>query len=225
MFVCDSGSVEIECDSKRQLSQNLTIQVRDRLGNTAECPPDVEPMVSVDHSPSKSGSTAVFIGNVIRKGTEFVFNNDATISGHPGIITMCLFDKDNRFSKDTQRISLKPGAPHHIELKSQAFDDSSQKHDHTAKFFSNCFLSASIYAYVCDRSGNKTPLKTTLNLAWTPASCGQQLTKKTTQKGEVMFEANTMKCGSRTGEQQVRLRVSSSEHRNLQVSFFRSVYF
>ena len=38
-----------------------------------------------------------------------------------------------------------------------------------------------------------------------------------------MFEANTMKCGSRTGEQQVRLRVSSSEHRNLQVSFFRSV--
>ena len=38
-----------------------------------------------------------------------MFNNDATISGHPGIITMCLFDKDNRFSKDTQRISLKPG--------------------------------------------------------------------------------------------------------------------
>ena len=115
------------------------------------------------------------------------------------------------------------GAPHHLELKSQAFDDSSQMHDHTAKFFSYCFLSAPIYAYVCDRSGNKTPLKTTLSLSWTPASCGAMLTKKTTQKGELMFDANTLKCGSRTGEQQVKLRVSSSEHRNLQVSCFRSV--
>lgn len=56
-----------------------------------------------------SGSTAVFIGNIIRKGTEFVFNNEATISGNPGTITMSVFDKDNKFSKDTQRISLKPG--------------------------------------------------------------------------------------------------------------------
>jgi len=58
---------------------------------------------------SCSGSTAVFIGNIIRKGTEFVFNNEATISGNPGTITMSVFDKDNKFSKDTQRISLKPG--------------------------------------------------------------------------------------------------------------------
>lgn len=56
-----------------------------------------------------SGSTAVFIGNLICKGTEFVFNNEATISGNPGIITMCVYDKDGKFARDTQRISLKPG--------------------------------------------------------------------------------------------------------------------
>ena len=111
------------------------------------------------------------------------------------------------------------GAPHHIELRSQAFDDSSQKHEHTAKLFSNCFLNAPIHAFVCDRSGNKTPLRTTLNLSWIPSSCGTQLTKRA-QKGEAVFEANTMKCGSRAGDQQqVKLRVISSEHKNLTVSF------
>ena len=56
-----------------------------------------------------SGSTAVFIGHLTLKGTEFVFNNDATISGNPGIITMCVSDKEGKFSRDTQKISLKPG--------------------------------------------------------------------------------------------------------------------
>ncbi|KAK2571643.1 Structural maintenance of chromosomes flexible hinge domain-containing protein 1 [Acropora cervicornis] len=186
------GSVEIACDSKKQLSQSLKIRVMDRLGNSAPCPPDVEPLVSVEHSPSKRGSTAVFIGNLIRRSTEFAFNNDSTICGNPG-------------------------APHHIELKSQAFDDSSLKNEHAAKFFSNCFLTSPIHACVCDKSGNKSPLKTTLVLSWIPSSCGQTLSKKSTQKGEVMFEANTMKCGSRSGDQQVKLKVTSSEHKNLQV--------
>jgi len=115
------------------------------------------------------------------------------------------------------------GAPHHIELKSQAFDDPSQKHEHTAKLFSNCFLSAPVHAFVCDSSGNKTPLRTTLNLSWTPSSCGLLLTKRA-QKGEAVFEANTMKCGSRSGDQQVKLKVFSSDHKNLTVSFWRIVY-
>ena len=110
------------------------------------------------------------------------------------------------------------GAPHHIELRSQAFDDPSQKHEHTAKLFSNCFLSAPVHAFVCDSAGNKTPLRTTLNLSWTPSSCGLLLTKRA-QKGEVVFEANTMKCGSRSGDQQVKLKVFSSDHKNLTVSF------
>lgn len=215
LFVCEDDCVEIACDSKKQLSQKLKIRVMDRFRNAAECPPDVEPLVSVEHSPSKSASSAVFIGDLIRKGTEFVFNNDATISGNPGVVTMCLYDKDNRFSKDTQRITLKPGAPHHIELKSQGFDDPSLKNEHTAKFFSNCFLSSPIQACICDRSGNKTPLKTTLSLSWIPTSCGQPLVKKTTQRGELMFEAKTMKCGSRSGEQQLKIKVISSEHKNL----------
>ncbi|XP_078348913.1 structural maintenance of chromosomes flexible hinge domain-containing protein 1-like [Oculina patagonica] len=215
LFSSEAGSVEIECDSKKQLSQKLKIKVLDKLGNPAECPAGVEPLVSLEHSPSKSGSTAVFIGNLICKGTEFVFNNEATISGNPGVITMCVYDKDGKFARDTQRISLKPGAPHHIELKSQAFDDSSQKHEHTAKLFSNCFLNAPIQAFVCDRSGNKTTLRTTLNLSWIPSSCGILLTKKTA-RGEATFEANTMKCGSRAGDQQqVKIRVFSSEHKTL----------
>ncbi|XP_015762340.1 PREDICTED: structural maintenance of chromosomes flexible hinge domain-containing protein 1-like [Acropora digitifera] len=216
LFVSEGGSVEIACDSKKQLSQSLKIRVMDKLGNSAPCPPDVEPLVSVEHSPSKRGSTAVFIGNLIRRSTEFAFNNDSTICGNPGVITMSVYDKDNRFSKDTQRITLKPGAPHHIELKSQAFDDSSLKNEHAAKFFSNCFLTSPIHACVCDKSGNKSPLKTTLVLSWIPSSCGQTLSRKSTQKGEVMFEANTMKCGSRSGDQQVKLKVTSSEHKNLQ---------
>lgn len=56
-----------------------------------------------------SGSTAVFIGHLTLKGTEFVFNNDATISGNPGVVTMCVSDKEGKFSRDTQKISLKPG--------------------------------------------------------------------------------------------------------------------
>ena len=56
-----------------------------------------------------SGSTAVFIGHLTCKGIEFVFNNDATISGNPGVITMCVSDKEGKFSRDTQKISLKPG--------------------------------------------------------------------------------------------------------------------
>lgn len=119
-------------------------------------------------------------------------------------------------------IPVSPGAPHHIELKSQAFDDSSQKHEHTAKLFSNCFLNAPIHAFVCDKSGNKTTIRTTLNLSWIPASCGILLSKKT-QRGEALFEANTLKCGSRTGDQQVKLRVSSQDHKNLGVSV--TVYF
>ena len=43
------------------------------------------------------------------KGTEFVFNNDATISGQHGVVTMCVSDKNGRFTRDTQRINLKPG--------------------------------------------------------------------------------------------------------------------
>ena len=108
------------------------------------------------------------------------------------------------------------GAAHHIELKSQAFDDPSQKHEHTAKLFSNCFFNAPIHAFVCDRSGNKTTIRTTLNLSWVPASCGVLLQKKT-QRGEAVFEANTLKCGSRTGDQQVKLKVSSPDHKNLGV--------
>ena len=38
-----------------------------------------------------------------------MFNNEATISGNPGTITMSVFDKDGKFARDTQRISLKPG--------------------------------------------------------------------------------------------------------------------
>ena len=45
--------MEIACDSKKQLSQKLKIRVMDRFRNAAECPPDVEPLVSVEHSPSK----------------------------------------------------------------------------------------------------------------------------------------------------------------------------
>ena len=66
-----------------------------------------------------SGSTAVFIGNISRKGSEFVFNSEATISGQPGVITMCLYDNDNKFSKDTQRINLKPGECGHLYIISQ----------------------------------------------------------------------------------------------------------
>ena len=66
-----------------------------------------------------SGSTAVFIGNISRKGSEFVFNSEATISGQPGVITMCLYDNDNKFSKDTQRINLKPGECGHLFIISQ----------------------------------------------------------------------------------------------------------
>lgn len=214
LFSSETATVEIECDSKKQLSQKLRVQLRDKLGNPAECPAGVEPVVTVEHSPSKSGSTAVFIGHLTLKGTEFVFNNDATISGNPGVVTMCVSDKEGKFSRDTQKISLKPGAPHHIELRSQAFDDPSQKHEHSAKLFSNCFLSAPVHAFVCDSSGNKTPLRTTLNLSWTPSSCGLLLTKRA-QKGEAVFEANTMKCGSRSGDQTVKLRVFSSDHKNL----------
>ena len=38
-----------------------------------------------------------------------MFNNEATISGNPGTVTMSVCDKDGKFSRDTQRISLKPG--------------------------------------------------------------------------------------------------------------------
>ena len=92
-----------------------------------------------------------------------------------------------------------------------------------AWFDTNCFLSAPVHAFVCDSSGNKTPLRTTLNLSWTPSSCGLLLTKRA-QKGEAVFEANTMKCGSRSGDQQVKLKVFSSDHKNLTVSFWRIVY-
>jgi len=61
----------------------------------------------------------VFIGNISRKGSEFVFNSEATISGQPGVITMCLYDNDNKFSKDTQRINLKPGECGHLFIISQ----------------------------------------------------------------------------------------------------------
>ena len=53
LFSSEAGSVEIECDSKKQLSQKLKIKVLDKLGNPAECPSGVEPLVSIEHSPSK----------------------------------------------------------------------------------------------------------------------------------------------------------------------------
>jgi len=51
--VCEDQTLQIECDSKRQLSQNLKIRLNDKFGNPAECPQGVEPMVSVEHSPSR----------------------------------------------------------------------------------------------------------------------------------------------------------------------------
>ena len=53
LFVCEDQTLQIECDSKRQLSQNLKIRLNDKFGNPAECPQGVEPMVSVEHSPSR----------------------------------------------------------------------------------------------------------------------------------------------------------------------------
>lgn len=53
LFSSETASVEIECDSKKQLSQKLRVQLRDKLGNPAECPAGVEPVVTVEHSPSK----------------------------------------------------------------------------------------------------------------------------------------------------------------------------
>lgn len=47
------------------------------------------------------------IYNITNK--EFVFSNDATISGTPGILTMTVSDKDCKLSKDTKRINLLPG--------------------------------------------------------------------------------------------------------------------
>ena len=40
---------------------------------------------------------------------EFVFSNDANISGSPGILIMTVSDKDCKLSKDTKRINLTPG--------------------------------------------------------------------------------------------------------------------
>lgn len=156
----------------------------------------------------------IFLFTVFRWWAEMA-SHKCTKTNILRVISSSLFPWKRRLSFNFWFLS---GAPHHIELKSQAFDDSSkQNQEHTARFFSNCYLSASIFAHVCDRSRNKTPLKTTLNLSWIPGSCGLQLSKKTTQKGEVVFEASTMRCGSRSGDQQVKLRVSSSEHKSLQV--------
>ena len=53
MFVCEASTVEIECDSNRQLSQKLKLRLLDKFGNTAECPSDVEPLLNIEHSSSK----------------------------------------------------------------------------------------------------------------------------------------------------------------------------
>ena len=56
-----------------------------------------------------SGSTANFSGELVRRSSEFVFTNDSVVSGHPGVMTMLVYDKANKFTKDTQKINLKAG--------------------------------------------------------------------------------------------------------------------
>ena len=71
-------------------------------------------------------------------------------------------------------------------------------------------------ACVCDRGGNKTSFKTTLGLAWVPSTSGQQISKKTNQKGEAIFQSNVLRCTSKA-DKDVKIKVSSTEHRGLQV--------
>ena len=69
LFVCEDQTLQIECDSKRQLSQNLKIRLNDKFGNPAECPQGVEPMVSVEHSPSRR----LVKGQLPRRGFSAIF--------------------------------------------------------------------------------------------------------------------------------------------------------
>lgn len=82
LFCCETNSLEIECDSKKQLTQKLKIQLKDNLGNSAECPPDVEPLVSVEHSPTRRW-TIVFACNLAR--VCFTFNKWSVIRGGVGM--------------------------------------------------------------------------------------------------------------------------------------------
>lgn len=84
------------------------------------------------------------------------------------------------------------------------------------KLISNCYLGAHIAACICDRGGNKTSFKTTLGLSWVPAASGQQISKKTSQKGEAIFQSNVLRCTAKA-DKDVKIKVSSTEHRILQV--------
>ena len=47
-FVAETKTVEVECGTKKQLSQRLKVVVRDRFGNPAECPSGLKPSISLD---------------------------------------------------------------------------------------------------------------------------------------------------------------------------------
>ena len=113
---------------------------------------------------------------------------------------------------------MSPGPPHHIELKSQAFDSPDKSQTHSTKVLVNCLFGSPVYAFVCDKHGNRTSLKTTLNLSWAPGSAGQAVSKKTSARGEALFAADGIKCNTPRPDQEVRIKVSSTEHRTLQVT-------
>lgn len=117
------------------------------------------------------------------------------------------------------------GAPHHIELKSLAFDSPEKKQEHTTKVLVNCYLSAPLHACVCDKVGNKTPLKTILSLSWLPGSSGQPTSKKTSSRGEAIFPADSLKCNSPRVDQEIRIKAFSPEHRTLQVKQLGVLYY
>ena len=111
------------------------------------------------------------------------------------------------------------GQAHHIELRSQSFDCSEQSQNHTLKALQDCCLTHPIHVCICDRSGNRTPLKTKLNLTWKPASAGATVSKRTRDKGDTSFTAYDVRCTAKP-DQNAKIRVTSAEHRTLQVDGF-----
>ncbi|XP_032236995.2 structural maintenance of chromosomes flexible hinge domain-containing protein 1-like isoform X1 [Nematostella vectensis] len=219
----DTNTVEIECGAKKELAtSSLRVRTLDKYNNPTECPRDLTPIVSLHSSRQSESSSVEFSGELSYKSStkEFIFSNDAVLTGKPGYVTMTVCDKDSTLTKDSIRINLKPGPPHHIELWSQAFESEEQQQEQALRVFSGCTVQSQIHAYVCDQAGNKTPLKTSLSLSWQPGSAGQTVTKKTRDSGEAIFVSNALRCSGKP-DHEVKIKIHSSDHRQLQAAFVR----
>ena len=107
------------------------------------------------------------------------------------------------------------GTPSKLNVTCKLFETSNGK-EIVIKLFSRASITQHILCSITDTFGNQTHVKTPIAIEWVPSSAGNSFEKRTNQKGEIIFQANSIKCYADKGT--VTMKICPTDMKNIEVS-------